>query len=134
MDGGNHRNAHGFEQTEGALDVGQRIEHGRTAFGAGVVHLDGAAEGVQRHAGGEMFARAGDHQHASRGRGVQVFEHRVQLFPKGRPHGVQGLRAVEHQVGDVIFNREGKATEFVHVHSLEGFCCQHGHCSAGRWA
>jgi hypothetical protein len=33
-------------------------------FGAAVVERDRAAEGVQRHAGREVLAGRGDHQHA----------------------------------------------------------------------
>ena len=133
MDRCDHRDAHGFKQAEGTLDVGERIEHGRPTLGVCFVHLDRAAEGLQRHARGEMLARAGDHQSACRCRGVQVFEHRVQLFPERWVHGVHRLRTIEHQVGDVMVNREGKAAEFVHGRLPEVFRCQLAHCRAGQW-
>ena len=108
LNGGNHRDAQCLKLGEGGLHVGQQVKNRRAAFGALVVHGNAAAKGLQRHAGAEVFAGAGDDQHARIGGLVDVRQHLVQLAPEGRVHGVERLGPIEHQVGDVVVGREGK--------------------------
>ena len=61
-----------------------------------------------------MFAGAGDHQCPSLAFVVQVAQHLVKFAPKGRVHGVHALGLVQHQVGDMVIRRQGKAAECVH--------------------
>jgi len=111
VDGHDHRDAQVLDPGEGVLHVGQQVEDGGAAFGALVVHGDGAAEGLQRHARAEVPAGAADDQGACLAGLVQVHQHRIQLAPERRVHGVHGLGPVHHQVGHMAGGGQGKAGE-----------------------
>ncbi len=111
VDRGDNRDAQRFDAGEGGLHVGQQVEDGGAAFGALVVHGDGTAEGFQRHAGREMPAGAADDQRPCLARAVDPREHGVQLAPEGGVHGVERLRAIEHQVRDVARDGQAEAGE-----------------------
>lgn len=64
------------------MHVGQHVKNGGAAFGALVVHLDGAGKDIQRHTGAEMLAGAADDQHARVAAFVQLREHCVQFAPE----------------------------------------------------
>ena len=51
-------------------------------------------------AGGERLLRAGQHDRADRGIGLEGFERRVEVLDQGRRQGVQNLRPVEPDEAD----------------------------------
>ena len=114
LDGHDHGDAQVVDAREGGLHVGEQVEDSGAAFGALVVHGDGTVEHFERHARAEMLARAADDQSPRLARLVQVGQHLVQLAPEGGVHGVHGLGAVQHQMGHMVGDAEGKAGECVH--------------------
>ena len=111
LNGRDHRHAQVFQLGERGLHVGQHVKDGGAAFGALVVHLNGAGKGLQRHTGAEVLAGAADDQRARRAVGVHLGQHRIQLAPERGVHGVHRLGLVEHQVGNVVGFGEGEAGE-----------------------
>ena len=114
LDGRNHRNAQFLQLGKRGLHVRKRVKHGGAPLGALVVHLDGAGKRVQRHARAEVLAGAADHQHARAVAVVQFGQRRVKLAPEHRAHGVERVGLAQHQVGDMVFNRQGKAVHWGH--------------------
>ena len=115
MDGHDDRNAQVFQPREGGLHVGQQVKNGGAALGALVVYGDGAAKGFERHARAEMLACAADDERPCRTFLMQVSQHRVQLTPEGRVHGIQRFWLVQNQMGHLRGGAEGETGEGVDV-------------------
>ncbi len=109
LDGNNDGDTQAFQFGKRGLHVGEHVQHRSTPFGALVVHLDGTGKSFQRHTRAEVFARAADDQHTGRACAVDTRQRLVQLAPELRVHGVHGLGAAQHQVGDMVFFGEGEA-------------------------
>ena len=118
LDGRDDGDAQRFQPGEGGLQPAQQVGDGGAAFGRGVVHADRAAKHVERHAGREMLAGAGDHQHARLAALIEAGQHLIQLAPEGRAHGVHRFGPAQHQVRDVVGDAELKAGEGGGVHGV----------------
>ena len=126
LDGGNDGNAQGLDFGESTLDVLELVKNGRAALGRLVAHQIVAVKRLKCHAGTEMLAGAGDHQHPGLCALVQVRQHAIKLAPESGVHGVQGLRLAEHQVGHVVADAEREARQAVVVSgSVHGATLSH---------
>ena len=116
------------------VDVGVLIaRHDRVArFG----------ENRQIHAGGEMLARAGDHDYARCSAVRDRFDRCGELDPEGLVHRVALFRAVEDDVRDLVGDRDGDGLEVGQGRKrrrggLIGGCGRHGVSSfacPGGWS
>ena len=114
LNGCNHWDAHALQQCEGGLHIGERVVDGRTALCAVCVHGDVAGESFEGHACRKMLASARNDQGPCLASIVQLVQHRIQLTPKCRMHGVERLGLVQHQMCNMVIRRQRKAIEFVH--------------------
>jgi hypothetical protein len=109
LDGHDDGHAGLVEAVEGLLEAdgfGAQRQAGATFLAGGLAGRGGDAlpvrEDRQVHAGREVLAGRGDHDHAGRRLVIDGVHNGRQLVPEGPVHGVEHLGALQPDMGDLV--------------------------------